>query len=98
MKVVKTKKVEGCLDSKNAVDVLYDKEVTKDFIEYLGNLGKLIYKNNLEKPFYRVIVRGEYTLKGSEGNMTTRVLLPEKFDEGWEKEFIDFVEKYSNNK
>ena len=70
--------------------------VTKDFIHYLGKLGKLIYNDKIDKPFYRIIVRGKFTLKGSQGNMTSRVLLPENADDSWLKEISEYAEQYED--
>ena len=94
MRLLWTKKIEGCIDGDNVMDVLYDKPVTKEFVCYLGKLGKLIYNDDLEKPFYRVIVRGKYTLKGSQGNKTTRVMLPDNVDDSWLNEISEYTEQY----
>ena len=94
MKVVKTKKIGDCLESVNAIDVLYDSPVTKEFIEHLGKLGKLFFYEGPDKAMYKVIVRAKYTLKGSQGNKTSRILLPENYDDGWIEQIKDHVEKY----
>ncbi|MFC2130230.1 hypothetical protein ACFLSQ_02230 [Bacteroidota bacterium] len=90
MKVIKQKKIEGCLEGTNVKDFLFNNNITRDFIIHLGKLGKLIFTEDIEKPFFRIIVRGKYTLKGSLGNKTIRVLLPEKGD----KELIDKLKEY----
>lgn len=70
-------KVEGCLEGSNVYDIKLVGEIDKKFIDHLGEMGKLTYKDNYEKPFFRVIVRGKYTLKGVESNSEIRVILPD---------------------
>lgn len=91
MKIVKIKKIEGCLEGTNVRDILFDSAITREFIDFLGKKGKLIYNQEMEKPFFRVIVRGGYTLKGSLGNKSIRVILPEN-SEG----VIEQIENYIN--
>jgi hypothetical protein len=83
MKIVKIKKIEGCLEGSNVRDVLYDSIVSKEFIMYLGTYGKLIYQDSFDKPFYKVIMKtqaGTFSIKGSEGNRSARLLLPDSND------------------
>ncbi|MDQ1266539.1 MAG: hypothetical protein QG635_1691 [Bacteroidota bacterium] len=91
-KVVKTKKVEGCLEGSNAYDIMLDNPVEKKLIDKLGELGKLIYISSFDKPFYRVIARGKYTLKGVETNKTFRVLLPDSSGQETLNEIIRYIE------
>ena len=91
MKIIKIKKIGDCLEGSNVRDILLDNTVDKKFIEYIGELGKLIYNSSMDKPFYKVIVRGQYTLKGAETNKTIRVLLPEGVDENGMKSLIDHI-------
>lgn len=95
MKVLKIKKVEDCLESTNVRDILMDSELIKVFIDHLGLLGKLIYYENFKKPFFKVIVRGEYTIKGAQGNKEFRVLLPENADDSIIERIMAHIEKYS---
>ncbi|MCX7908851.1 MAG: hypothetical protein N2560_04955 [Ignavibacteria bacterium] len=77
MKVVKQKKVDDCYESSNTVDFLLSGPITKDFVEHLGKLGKLLLFEEFDKPYFKVIVKGEYTIKGAFGKKTIRILLPE---------------------
>jgi hypothetical protein len=94
MKVIKNKKIEGCLDGTNVRDILLDGIIEKDLIEYLGQLGRLVYKAEMEKPFFRVIVRGKYTIRGSQGNKSMRVILPDDAPESDLNEIADFIAKF----
>ncbi len=77
MVVQDIKKISGCLEGSNVWDYLLDSTITKRLIDHLGTQGKLIYHEQMDKPFFTVIVRGKYTIKGSEGNKSFRVILPE---------------------
>ncbi len=77
MKIIDTKKVEGCLEGTNVRDIKFDRPIDKSFIERLGAFGKLIYADKIDKPFFKLIVRGKYTLKGTQGKTTIRAILPE---------------------
>lgn len=96
MKVDKIKKIEGCLEGTNVKDVLLTEEVDKQFVDYLAGLGKLIYFEGSGKPFYKVIVRGQYSIKGAVGNHTCRLILPSINSEEMLNSFINFVNLYND--
>lgn len=81
-------KVEGCLEGSNVYDIRLVGEIDLSLIEYLGKIGKLVYKDNYEKPFFRVLVRGKYTLKGVLEDDEIRVILP---DDGSSKEISEII-------
>ncbi len=80
MEILKVKKIEDCLEGKNVWDLLLNKPITKGFIFHLGLLGKMIYQDFFPKPFFTLIVKGRFTIKGSESNQTIRLLLPDDSD------------------
>ncbi len=94
MDIIKEKKIENCLESSNVKDFMLDSEINKIFVDYLAELGKLIFIDNIENPFFKIIVRGKYTLKGSIGNKTIRILLPEMDNESAIKELKDYIGKF----
>ena len=94
MKIVKQKKVEGCLEGANVKDIKLNGKITKDLVLHLGKLGKLIFTDDLEKPFFRVIVRGQFTMKGSLGNRTIRLLMPLTGEEEFMKSIAEHIEKF----
>lgn len=98
MKIIKIKKIEGCLEGTNVRDILFDIVVSKEFILYLSNFGKLIYQDSFEKPFYKVILKttaGTYSIKGSQGNKTARLLLPDSNDAEIIEEIKKIVKEYN---
>lgn len=86
MKVLKSKVIKGCLESDNVREFLFDNELTMEFVNYIGKLGKLILYDEIEKPYFKIIVRGKFTVKSSLGNKTIRIILPDISDE---KEIVD---------
>lgn len=95
MNVIGIKRILGCLDAENVKELTLDSEITKEFVEYLAQLGKLIYQAELEKPFFKVIVRAKYTIKGSLANNTIRIYLPNQNSEEYLKEFVDYINKFN---
>lgn len=91
MEILKFKKIEDCLEGKNVWDLLLEKPITKGFIYHLGLLGKMIYQDFFPKPFFTLIVKGRFTIKGSEQNQTLRLLLPDDADSTKE---IEALRKY----
>jgi len=81
MKIIKQKKIEGCLEGANVKDIKLDGKITRELVLHLGELGKLVFTDELVKPFFRIIVRGQFTMKGSIGNRTFRLLLPNEGEE-----------------
>ena len=92
MKVIDNKRVEGCYGGHNVWDILFDDKIDKELIDYIGKLGKLVYQGRMKKPFFKVIVRGKYTIKGSQGNNSVRVTLPEKDDPIILEEIKEYIE------
>lgn len=95
MRITKTKKIDGCLEGTNVRDLQLDSALTKGFILYLGGFGKLIYNENMEKPFFTLIVKGKYTLKGAQGNRTIRAILPDNSEISTLDDFAEFIINYS---
>lgn len=93
MKIIHIKKVEDCLEGKFVWDILFDQSVTMGFIGHLGSLGKLIYHEFKPGTFWNLIVKGRYTLKGSIGNLSARLLLPSEDFEATLNELEDHISK-----
>jgi hypothetical protein len=97
MKVISIKNIDDCFESTNVRDVIVDSPIDKKFIDYLGKLGKLIYETSLEKPYFKVIVRAKYTVKGSQGNKTIRMMFPENAGDQYVNEVVDYINNYKKN-
>jgi hypothetical protein len=94
MRIIKIKKVEDCLESTNVRDVLLDESISKKFIDHMGKLGKLVYYESFAKPFFKVIVRGEYTIKGAQTNSEFRIMLPESATEEAIEPIVNHIGEY----
>jgi hypothetical protein len=77
MKLMYFEYIEGCLDGKNVHDAYLNEYVDEKFAAYLSILGRYSLYNEFDKPFYRVIVKSKYTIKGSLGNNYFRIILPD---------------------
>ncbi|OGU13647.1 MAG: hypothetical protein A2X61_02050 [Ignavibacteria bacterium GWB2_35_12] len=94
MKVLRVKNINDCFESTNVRDAIVDSPINKKFIDYLGKMGKLIYENSLEKPYFKVIVRAKYTIKGSQGNKTIRMMFPENAGDEYVDEIVDYINRF----
>jgi hypothetical protein len=93
MQITSLQKVEGCLEGTNVRDVFFDDEITVEFARELGKSGKLILKDKINKPFFKIIFRGKFTVKGSLGNDNIRAILPEGSGDNLVPELRETIEK-----
>lgn len=96
MKVVKLKKVDDCYESSNTVDILLSGPITHKFVEHLGKLGKLLLFEDFDIPYFKVIVKGEYTIKGAFGKKTIRILLPEDVENYPLDNLLNHIESFTS--
>ena len=94
MKILQFEKVDNCLEAKNVYDFVLDTMIDENFVNYLAKLGKLTYIQVFENPFFRIICRGKYTLRGSLNNQIVRCLLPDEFEMQDVDELKEFILKY----
>jgi hypothetical protein len=94
MKLIDYKKLEGCIEGDFVFDLLFDEEINKKFIEYIGKLGKLIYSESIPKPYFTIIVRGKYTLKGSHNNKSCRIIFPDSESYIYLEEIKKFISNF----
>ncbi len=77
MQIIALKKIEDCLSGRNVWDLYLNNIIDADFIKKIENLGNFIMHQFKPKPFFKLIVRSQYTIKGSIGNRTVRLILPD---------------------
>lgn len=94
MKINKIEEAENCTEGNVGYDVYFDVNIERIFADYLGKLGKYFIDNTFEKPYFKVIVRGYYTLKGTIGNDNLRLLVPETISKEILKEFEEYINNY----
>ncbi len=95
MKVIKYKKIEGCMEGTNIIDFRFDTAVGKEFIQELSEKmgGRLkVATGSLPLPYFTIIVKGECTLKGNIGGMTLRAMLAEGLGIEWREAFTAMIE------
>jgi len=91
MQIIDVKKIDDCLEGKDVRDLLFDSYITKEFVDCFSKLGKMIYHDFNPKPFWSLIVRSKFTLKGAVGNNTARLLLPDENDSEIIFELKEFI-------
>ncbi len=94
MKVVKVKKVEDCYESSNARDIILSSQITKDFAKHLGKFGKLLLFDEFGISYFKLIVKGKYTVKGAFGKTILRVILPEEDVDISIDDLVKHIESY----
>lgn len=75
VRIAQVKALQDCFDGSFMKEVLFDESIGKEFIEHFGKLGELNYYPEFARPFYKIVVRGAFTIKGVEGNSTLRLIL-----------------------
>ncbi len=98
MKVLEIKIMEDCMEGRNVRDLYFEGKITKDIVGYLSSLGKMVYHNFNPKPYFELIVKGQYTLKGSIGNPYARLLLPDDAGNAHIDEVVRFIENYKHER
>ncbi len=94
MNILNSKKVEGCLESSSILDIYFDQPIEKDFAKYIGKLGKYVIAETVGKPYFRIIVRSKYTIKGSIGNKKCRIVFPDGARVVMPKDVTEIIELY----
>lgn len=94
MKVLKSKKAKNCFAGKNVFDLFLSDSNTDDFIKYLAVAGVLDLHYSTGRPFFTIISRGAYTLKGAIGNRNIRILLPDSTGEEILADIINLIESF----
>jgi hypothetical protein len=71
--VLESKEVEECLGDVITKEFLLNEPVKETFIRHMGELGGLQYYPHFPRPFYKITKRGNFILKGVQGNNTFQV-------------------------
>lgn len=74
MKIIEIKELENCFDGSFMKEATFDKNVEKNFIDYLQNYGELEYYGNFLRPFYKLSIPFKFIIKGIEGDNTVQVI------------------------
>ena len=75
MKIIAMRHLEDCFDGSFIKEIVFDEPISKDFVFYLGKVGKFQYFDTFARPFFKVIHQGHYEFKGVEGNRAIRMIL-----------------------
>lgn len=94
MNLIEYKKVDGCIEGDYVFDLFLDDKITGDFIRFIGEFGKLIYTDTVPKPYFSIIVRGKFTLKGSQNNKEMRIILSDSESIKYLEELKEFISRF----
>jgi len=96
LKIIKISEAESCADGNIGYDIYFDKNTDQNFIDYLAKLGKIKIDNTFDVPYFKIIVKGYYTLKGSLGQNFLRMIVPESIFKHIFDEFEKYITNYQN--
>lgn len=97
IKILEIKELENCFDGSFMKEAVLDTAVSKEFIHYLGQDGELSYYPTFARPFYKIVVKGRYTIKGVEGNKTIHITLNRGKINNAQKYFVSKVNQFLSN-
>lgn len=77
MKMLKVSVLEDCFDGSYIRNISLDSEITKEFIDYLmqNKNMSLEYYADFARPFFRIESKGNFRIKGVQGNDNFRLVL-----------------------
>ena len=95
MKILGISEIENCFDGTFMKEVLFDREVNKEFIFFLGEYGSLNYFPDFPKAFFQLDCPDKFIIKGIEGLNKAKLILYRTDLAGSERYFENLVNKYS---
>jgi len=96
MKVLKEKRFSNCFATYQHVDIYFDEEINREFIDYLSVIGTVQCNFDVEKPFFRIKAYVDYLINGAIGNTSLRLLVPIKKCDDIVDAFKIVVDKFQN--
>ncbi|MBF0564147.1 MAG: hypothetical protein HQK89_02780 [Nitrospirae bacterium] len=76
-------------------EIEFDAVISKDFIFYLGEKGRMDYYESFTKPLFKIDVPGKFLIKGLEGEKTLHIYLSRKDVKGSEELFQQIICEYN---
>lgn len=86
MDVIAIKHIEDCFDGSFIQEFILNEPITEAFIRFLGQQGQLQYYPSFARPFFKIVFKGDFYIKGVQGNTTMRALL-------WKKENVAYLQR-----
>lgn len=97
MRVQEVREFVDCFDAAITKEIVFDQEVERAFIHYLGTHGQLDFYPHFPRPYFRLIARGAFQLQGVEGANTARIVLCRPNIEASLASFVNVVRGYSSS-
>jgi len=88
MRILYLTQIENCLESQSAYNVFFTDFISEDFINKFSDIGKIVYKKIDNNTYFRVIVKGKFTIKGFVDKDNFRILVADNIEINEIKEII----------
>jgi hypothetical protein len=95
MRVVAVRHVEDCFDGSYIRELALDAAITREFINYLGIVGRLCYYGEFARPFFIIVQEGKCKLKGVEGDSSMKAIFFDGKTEEVQDSLIRAIGAYS---
>ena len=96
MKILTIKEDTNCFDDSFIKEVIFDQPISKEFIDFLGEIGELQYFPDFPRPFFKVDCPERFILKGVEGSLKAQLILYRKNIESLQQYFEESIQRYSS--
>ncbi len=73
--ILQIKEIEDYFDGTYIKEIMLDAKIQKDLVLYLGKKGTIYYYEEDPHPFFIILIKGEYDIKGIVGEYTLRIHL-----------------------
>lgn len=93
MKILNISKIDNCVESQNAHDIYFTDLISEEFIDKFSDMGKVVYSSINNKKYFRIIVKGKFTLKGFVNNSDFRLLIADNLGSNFIEEIKEEINK-----
>lgn len=96
LKITKIIEAESCANGNIGYDIFFDSNTDQKFIDYLAKLGKIKMDDTFDIPYFKIIVKGYFTLKGSIGQNFLRMIVPDSISKQVINDFENYISNFQN--
>lgn len=97
MTITGSRFLEDCFDGTIIREISFESEIDEKFILYLGGFGEMQYFPDFPRPFFIIEESGKYTIKGSAGRKTARIILSKSLQEESYTHFVNRCTGFLSN-
>ncbi len=97
MKLLYLEIIETCIEAKSAYDAFFSDTLSKEFIDKFSKIGKVVYNEKIGSTYFRIIVRGKYTIKGFINSDNFRIMMADNLDNEYLYEIKQNIENITKS-